>query len=711
MKSFKAFLSFALISLLFIAKISFALPFSITPSGVFPSTVVNGGQTEAIYNVKNITSVASPATFVKFLPPNVKQIIDNTDPTLCGTLFNLAPGASCQLKLVIAGAVDPLDTNPEHHLFVCRQDGKTCAGPRQELDVSVINLLSITVTPANIVIPYGGTQQYTAMGTYSDGTTRCPLTTVTWTSSSADLTIDSSSGLATAVNEHPANDIIITATQSTPLPGVSGTTLASIGTAQLVSISVSPLFSTKIVGTTQDYIATATYQNATTADVSTSVIWFSDTPAVATIPPTTVLSPNSATAVSAGTTNIQAVLGSIFSNTAELLVTNASVVSFTISPTNPTILVNGTQNFTAEATLDNGTMQDVTNDVAWISGTPSVASIVSGSPNGGLATGLSYGTSVINAKYGSIFADSTQTLTVDLINPQSIFAGLTSGYIKASPDSGEPGSWTNAIAGGIQINGIAADGTNAYAGNNGGDIYISTNSGVSWATSFSAPNAVNAVLVSKPSNTSIFAATDGGEVYLSTDQGANFAQVTALPAPITEPLISLAYSNPNLYVGRSNGDVCTTTNDGSTWVACVTTPNANPINAMAAFTNYVYAGTEAGEICISIDFGATFPSCVQVTSPNAPVRALATDPFGHIFAGMANGQVCVSHDNANTFSCVTVSGVNTQVFSLTVDGNNDIFAGLEQNIGICKSTDLGINWACNEPTAGADVRALAALNP
>jgi 6-phosphogluconolactonase (cycloisomerase 2 family) len=62
--------------------------------------------------------------------------------------------------------------------------------------------VSIAVTPANAVIGVGFTQQYTATGTYTDGTTQ-PLTTATWTSGTpATATISNaagSNGLAAAV--------------------------------------------------------------------------------------------------------------------------------------------------------------------------------------------------------------------------------------------------------------------------------------------------------------------------------------------------------------------------------------------------------------------------------------------------------------------------------------------------------------------------------
>ena len=62
-------------------------------------------------------------------------------------------------------------------------------------------LLSIAVTPANLVIYVNSTQQYTATGTYSNNTTKDLTTTVTWTTSPLGIASITSGGLATGVSQ------------------------------------------------------------------------------------------------------------------------------------------------------------------------------------------------------------------------------------------------------------------------------------------------------------------------------------------------------------------------------------------------------------------------------------------------------------------------------------------------------------------------------
>jgi hypothetical protein len=94
-------------------------------------------------------------------------------------------------------------------------------------------LQSISVTPANPSVAVGATQQFTATGTYSDGSTANLTNQATWASSTTARATINSSGLATGVS---AGSTTITATSGS----VSGTTGMSV-TAAALSISTSSL--------------------------------------------------------------------------------------------------------------------------------------------------------------------------------------------------------------------------------------------------------------------------------------------------------------------------------------------------------------------------------------------------------------------------------------------------------------------------------------
>jgi hypothetical protein len=94
-----------------------------------------------------------------------------------------------------------------------------------------LTLTSITVTPANATFSQSQTpQQFTATGTFSDGSMQNLTSSVTWTSSNTtDLTFSTTSiGLATFLVSDPTNPVTVTATSSAATGSVAGQTNVTI---------------------------------------------------------------------------------------------------------------------------------------------------------------------------------------------------------------------------------------------------------------------------------------------------------------------------------------------------------------------------------------------------------------------------------------------------------------------------------------------------
>lgn len=93
-------------------------------------------------------------------------------------------------------------------------------------------LLSVTVTPANSSISPGKTEQFTAIGRYSDGTYQDLTSSATWASSTTSVATIAATGLATSV---AFGTTTITATSG----GISGSVTLRIAAAQHYHISES----------------------------------------------------------------------------------------------------------------------------------------------------------------------------------------------------------------------------------------------------------------------------------------------------------------------------------------------------------------------------------------------------------------------------------------------------------------------------------------
>jgi Bacterial Ig-like domain (group 2) len=167
-------------------------------------------------------------------------------------------------------------------------------------------LTSVSVTPSNPSIAINATEQFTATGNYSDGSTANLWSSVTWASSNQATATVSETGVATGVG---AGNATITAS----LSGVTGSTTLTVtakGAPTLTAIAVTPSDPSFANGSTQQFTATATYSNSTTANVTSSVTWSSSNTSVATIPPGGL-----ATGQGGGTTTISAAMSGVQGST------------------------------------------------------------------------------------------------------------------------------------------------------------------------------------------------------------------------------------------------------------------------------------------------------------------------------------------------------------------------------------------------------------
>ncbi len=275
-----------------------------------------------------------------------------------------------------------------------------------QLATTAATLVSIAVTPSANTLANGTMRQFTATGTYSDGTTQNLTADVAWTASTPAVAgisnTSGSNGLATATAQGSTN---ITATQGS----VVGSAPLTVTAATLVSIAVTPPSGSIADGTQQQFTATGTYTDGSTQNLSSQVTWTSSSTAVASI--SNVSGSNGlATSASQGSTTVSATLGSV-SGSAPLTVTPATLVSIAITPTSSTLPNGDTRQFTATGTYTDGTTQNLTSMVTWSSGTPSVAAISNASGSNGLATATAQGSTTLSATLNGVSGSTPLTVS------------------------------------------------------------------------------------------------------------------------------------------------------------------------------------------------------------------------------------------------------------------------------------------------------------
>ena len=271
------------------------------------------------------------------------------------------------------------------------------------LTVTAATLLSIAVTAPSLSIAKGTSEQFTATGTYSDGSMQNLTGLVTWSSQSTAVATITAGGMVTAVS-------IGTSSIKAVLGAVNGSATLTVTAATLVSIAVTP--ANPSIGTTgsEQFTATGTYTDNSTQNLTTTVIWSSSNTATATISNTSGTN-GLASAVANGTTTIKAILGLVQASTT-LTVSPVSLQVIVVSPQNPSIADNGAkQAFTATGYYSDGSTQNLTASATWTSSNGSVASVNAA----GLATSATLGSGV-NAGFSSIQAAMGSTKGVSILS-------------------------------------------------------------------------------------------------------------------------------------------------------------------------------------------------------------------------------------------------------------------------------------------------------
>jgi hypothetical protein len=280
-----------------------------------------------------------------------------------------------------------------------------CGG---DVDIQQKNgkLVAISLTPAGVTVAKNSTYQFIATGIYSNNTTQDLTASVTWETSNASIAVVSnaapSQGMATFISTG-------TTTIAAAWEGISGSTTASVTTATLVMLAVTPNNPNAPRGTSLQFTATGTYSDNTTQDLTASVTWSSPAASVATIS-NAVGSKGLATAAATGSTTISATMGGVSGSTT-LTVTPATLVSIAVTPVNPSIARGTIRQFMATGTYSDNSTQDLTAVAAWTSSQTTVATVSNIAGSRGSATAQSVGATTISAVSGGISGSTVLTVT------------------------------------------------------------------------------------------------------------------------------------------------------------------------------------------------------------------------------------------------------------------------------------------------------------
>lgn len=517
------------------------------------------------------------------------------------------------------------------------------------LTVSAATLVSIGVTPAKPTLAKGTTEQFVAMGTYTDNSVHTITADVTWASSStATATISNATGtqgFATAVAPGTTS---ITATLGTV---VSPAVTLTVTPAVLTSIAVTPVSPSILVSNTEQFVATGTYSDGSQSTITTTVTWASGTLATATISNATGTN-GLATGLAAGTTSITATLGTIVSLPQTLTVTIATQYAYATNygagnVSQYAIEANGTLSPMTPATVPAGTNPyaiavDSTGHYAYVanSGSANVSQYSIGT--GGALTPLTpatvaagNGPNGITVNNGYVYVPN---YTAGTVSQYSIVAGalqpLTPATVTVGVGTGPQTVFVN-TAGTVAYVGTAGNGTTIAA-------TVSVYSITAGALSTTATSSVSLGVSANP--TSIVIDPTGPHLYVAELGNATIGEFSIGGGGALTPLSTPSYSQDatSLTLGTV-GDSA-----GFVYVTNPYTTTIVQLNVYAGGGTCTNGTASAGQLCETSD--------LPLATTNGP-WALAFDQTGNYAYVADRGNPTYTGTTVSQFSVSGTGGV------------------------------------------------------
>ena len=192
---------------------------------------------------------------------------------------------------------------------------------------------------------------------------------------------------------------------------MSGSATVTVTAAVLTSLTVTPANTSIPVGTGEQLIATGTFSDGTTKDLTTSVTWGSSDTTLAIVS-SAAGSEGLVTGHGLGGVTIGAVLPEFpgVTGSASVTVTAAILTSIAVTPANPSIANGGTIQLTATGTFSDGSMKDLTSQVGWVSSSDTIAHVDDTPVSPGLVTGTGVGSPTITATLETVTGGTNVTV-------------------------------------------------------------------------------------------------------------------------------------------------------------------------------------------------------------------------------------------------------------------------------------------------------------
>lgn len=254
------------------------------------------------------------------------------------------------------------------------------------LTINDATLDSIQVIPQQLELANGMRQVYQAIGYYSDGSTQDLSQQVVWGSSDTQI-VQMASSLAVTQS---TGSVLISAS----LNGASGQAILSVNSALLQSIEITINSPNLEVGLSSPISVQGLYSDDSIRDVTDLASWQVNNTAVVSVDTSTEV----LKALAVGVATIQADVAGFQADVA-IQVNDAVLSKIEISPVNASVAAGFKQRLIATGIFSNQTVQDLTEQVTWVSSDAGIAEVDNRLLSRGEVTALHKGSAIISAYF------------------------------------------------------------------------------------------------------------------------------------------------------------------------------------------------------------------------------------------------------------------------------------------------------------------------
>lgn len=279
------------------------------------------------------------------------------------------------------------------------------------VNVTSATLSSLTVSPASLNLPVGGSGQLTVEGRFSDGSTVDFTEQAVWSSSvPANISVSNAPGSKGKVGGLNAGSAQVSARFGAITSASTVTATASV----LTSISLTPAPATLVEEATLQFTAKGTYSDGTVADVTSLASFSSLSGAILNVTPS-----GKATGISPGTTQVLCVLGGVMAQV-QVTVTANPVLYVAVLPGTINVQAGGTFQLRAMARRADNSLRDVTELATWGTTNATFATVSDATGTRGLLRGVGNGSTQAEATFQGLKGTATVTVAAPTVVAMSV---------------------------------------------------------------------------------------------------------------------------------------------------------------------------------------------------------------------------------------------------------------------------------------------------